>query len=145
MTDGMKAFEFASKRKKTGKATALAGKFQLEGQTIEVKALKDASLAYLIAQVNNAGEDSMKVVGKVIDFMDRALTRKSSKLFQDIVLGQGDFEPEDDEPGGLEIGEVVEVFQHVVSLVAGGEDPTGSSSASSTRSPRTGARSTARA
>ncbi len=126
----IKSFTFASGRAKGAKS---AGKFEVNGESFEVRVLKDSNIAYLVAAVNGAG-DAMKIISRVLDFMERALVPESAKRFESLVL---------DPDAGLEISQVVEVFQHVLGMVAGGEDPTGSSSGSSARRPRTGASSTA--
>lgn len=127
----MKVFEFANVRSSKAK---IAGKFAVGTEQFEVRVLKDANIAYLVAAVNGATEP-MKIITSVLNFMERAMVPESAKRFESLVL-----DPDD----GLEIAQVVEIFQHVLSMVAGG-DPTGPSSASSQPRKRTGARSTAAA
>lgn len=133
----IKAFEFAAKRVADSKkkAAALSGKFEVDGEMFEVRALRDTSIAYLVARVNDS-EETTKVLAAVIDFMETAMTPDSAKRFAKMALTPP--------PDGLEIDEVMEVFQHVLELVAGGEDPTGSSSASSPSRRSTGGSSTGR-
>lgn len=131
----IKSFEFASRRaaESKKKGSGLAGKFEVDGEIFEVRALRDTSIAYLVARVNDT-EETTKVLAAVIDFMETAMTPESSKRFSKMALTPP--------PDGLEIDEVMEIFQHVLTLVAAGEDPTGSSSASSPSRRSTGASST---
>jgi hypothetical protein len=130
MANDIKSFEFGSKTSKD----RIAGSFVLNGETLEVRALKDAGIAFLIAQVSDS-DDPMKVVVSVLNFAERALTKPSAKAFERIALGDHDTE-------GLSLEEVMEVFQHILSLVSA--DPTsGESSGSSGSRKATGARSQA--
>lgn len=123
-----KVFDFANVR--TGKQK-IAGEFSINGEDFQVRVLKDASIAYLVAAVNGS-EDPMRIITKVLDFMERALVPESAKRFEKLVL---------DPEAGLEIEQVVQIFQHVLGVVAGG-DPTGPSKGSSPQPRRTGAAST---
>lgn len=127
-----KNFEFANARAAKEK---LAGDFAINGQKFEVKMQKDAQIAYLVAAINSTSEP-MKIVTKVLNFMERVMTKDSSVRFEALALG-------DDGGEGLDLAQINEVFQHVLEIVAGGgENPTGSSGASSPPRKRTGARST---
>lgn len=135
----IKSFEFASKRAKEDSAVdgpKLAGKFKLDGEEFEVQSLRGTNIAYLVARISDSDETA-KVIAAVIDFMETAMTPDSAKRFAKLAL-----EPK---PKGLEIDEVMEVFQHVLTLVASGEDPTGQSSGSAPSRRSTGGRSTATA
>lgn len=112
----IKSFEFAARRveeSKKKKGSGLSGKFEVDGETFEVRALRDTSIAYLVARVNDT-EETTKVLAAVIDFMETAMTPDSARRFAKVALTPP--------PDGLEIDEVMEIFQHVLELVAGGED-----------------------
>ncbi len=138
----IKAFEFAAKRAEEAKdrkvpdGPVLAGYFTIDGQKFEVQALHDTNIAWLVAKVNDE-EETTKAVAAVIDFMDTAMTPESAKRFAKMALAP--------KPKGMKIDEVMEVFQHVLTLVAAGEDPTGSSNGSSRPRRTTGGSSTATA
>jgi hypothetical protein len=104
----------------------IAGKFKMGGNVFEVRALKDSNIAYLIAAVNENG-DPMRTVSKVLNFMERALTDESYPRFEAYVL---------DPKAGLEIKEILQVFQHVLVLVASGGGPDEPESKTTTRKPR---------
>lgn len=130
-----KSFVFANAKKSANKTEVKAiGQFDINGQVFRVRALKDTAVAYLIHRARNAKSDV--VISAVLDFLEKALVPADYPAFEELAL-----DPED----GLELEQVVEVFEHVLSMVAAG-DPTGGSSASSPRSSRTGAgsRTTAR-
>lgn len=104
-----KVFTFGS-----GRTQRVAGKFELNGQEFTVRALNDSNVAYLIAAINDT-TDPMRVVTKVIDFMDRALIKEDGPRFEKVVL---------DPESGLKIEELLSVFQHVLTLAAS-PDPNG--------------------
>lgn len=122
-TEDIKAFEFGSK---VATKEKIAGKFTVNGDTFSVRAIKDAQIAYLIAQVSH--EDPMKVVVSVLDFTERVLAKESAPRFEALVLGK-------DGGDGLELKEVMEVFQHILTLVAA--DPTGGAPSASSRARKT--------
>lgn len=130
-------FHFAGGKRAT--KAKIAGSFQVEddGPTYDVRLLKDAQIAYLVAAVSNSDGESMDQVVTLLNFMERAMTPESAKRFKAFALG-------DDGGEGLELSEVMEVFRHVLTLAAG-QGPTGSSSSSAPPRRRTGARSTATA
>ncbi len=128
----IKRFEFAGKR--STKAN-ISGTFEIGDDSFEVVHQKGTRIAFLIADVNKAG-DPMGTIVSVLNFMEVAMTPESSKLFRSVALGEGDYP-------GLELEEVVEVFRHVLSLAA--LDPTGASKGSSPRSKPAGRSSTATA
>lgn len=122
----IKNFDFAVKRNDKVK---VAGKFTIGGdQEFTVRVLQDSNIAYLIAKVNSDAEPT-KVITSVLDFMERAMPPESAKRFEKLVL---------DPEGGLSISQVMDVFQHVLGLVAGGEDPPGRSPGSASRPRKTG-------
>lgn len=125
-----KAFEFSSKVVAKDK---IAGTFSIDGQDFQVRVLKDSSLAYLVAKISD-GTDSSKTLSYIIDFTERALVPDSATRFEALVLGK-------DGGSGLELSEVMEVFQHVLELVAAG--PTGGQAASASSRKSTSTRSKA--
>jgi hypothetical protein len=126
----IKKFEFAAKR---AEGESISGSFELNGETFAVRYLPNTNVAYLVAAINDTS-DPMRVVTKVIDFMHRALTKDDGPRFEKLVL---------DPDNGLEIDELLQVFQHVLTLAAA-ERPTGSSSDSSEPSSKTGTASRSR-
>lgn len=133
MADGTKVFEFASK-KQAAPAEAIAD-FQLDGPDspkFYIRALKDTSVAYLVHQTKGGAPDV--VIAAVLDFTERALLPESSKRFEQRALGLDGNEE-------LELTEIVEVFEHILGVVAA--NPTGSRNASSPQRPKTGSRSRA--
>lgn len=126
----VKAFVFGAGRAPKQK---IAGSFTVNGESFDVRVLLDSHISYLIHAVGTASESS--IVVKVIDFTEKALTKESAERFEKMVL---------DPDAGLTTEEVIEIFQHVVSLVAAG-DPTGRPNASSTSRPKSGRTSTATA
>lgn len=125
MTD-IKHFDFAVKRSDKVK---VAGKFTIGTDEFTIRVLQDSNIAYLIAKITDNAEPTA-IITHVLNFMERAMPPESSKRFERLVL---------DPDGGLSITQIVEVFQHVVTVVAGGADPTGSPRASASRRPRNGA------
>lgn len=126
MADGTKSFVFASKRKKVG--DTIVGGFDVDGEWYDIRALRDTAVAVLVHRIGEA--DPGEVVGLVLNFTEKALTPASAKRFAEIVLDPVD---------GLEILEIMEVFQYVLGVV--GANPTGSVSDSSTPPPKVGTRS----
>lgn len=126
----VKRFEFGAKR---AIKEQIAGSFEIWTDSFEVRILNDSNIAFLIAEVSSSNDPS-KVITTILNFMERALTEESYPRFRELVLGNP----------GLKLEEVVEVFRHVLTIVAAG-NPTGSSKGSSTRPRSTGARSTAAA
>lgn len=122
----IKAFEFASVKTAEVKAH---GEFQINGETYYVRALKDSHLAYLVHKAKSSAPD--RVIAAVLDFMEKAMLDESASRFEDLVLGDP----------GLEMTEVVEVFQHVLTLVTA--TPTGPPKRSSARRRTTGSASPA--
>lgn len=125
----IKAFEFSSVKAK-GDVKA-HGEFTINGETYYVRALKDAHLAYLVHHAKSTAPD--KVITAVLNFMERALLEESAERFEALVLGDP----------GLEMSEVVSVFEHVLTLVTA--NPTGSPKPSSARRRTTGSGSPASA
>lgn len=103
-----KAFEFASKRASGAK---IAGNFTINGEQFTVRVLGDSHIAYLVANVNGGAEPT-KAITHVLNFTEKALLPESAQRFERLVL---------DPEAGLSMAEVMEVFQHVLTLVAGGE------------------------
>lgn len=126
-----KNFEFATER---AAKVQLAGQFGINGQKFDVKVINDTNIAYLIASITGGGDDA-KIIAKVLNFMEEAMTPESAKAFEALALGN-------DGGKGLKLAQVVEVFKHVLTIAAGGTNPTGGSSASASRRRSTGARST---
>lgn len=125
----MKVMEYGENREQ-----GIAGQFKLQGQVFTCRTLPSGNLAYLIAAVNNnKGDGDGKLVGAVFDFMEKALIPDDLQRFKDVLL---------DPVKGLESDEIMEVFQEVVQLVAGGKAG-GSSTASSSSPKRSGRASTA--
>lgn len=122
------AFEMATKRTTS---SGVIGTFKVDEEVFEVRALKDSHLAYLIAAVNDTS-DGTRLLVKVLDFTSSAMTKESAARFEKMVL---------DPDAGLELSEVMECFQEIVTLVA--ENPTGGASASSPSPKRSGRASTA--
>lgn len=130
----IKVFEFASEYNEAeGEEEPIAGEFVLQGKTLRVRYLHDTNVAYLIAAINDTS-DPMRLVTKVIDFMHRALIDTDAALFERIVL---------DPKKPVKIENLLEVFQHVLSL-ASAERPTGGSNESSEPSSKTGTASSSR-
>lgn len=126
MSDDVKSFTFGSKR--AAGAIKLAGQFDLNGERYDVRVLKNSHISFLVAKVKGTNKPDEQVVA-FIDFMHKALTPESAERFEAMVL---------DPDAGLEMDEVLQVFHHVVELVGAG-NPTGPSSASSSRRPKAGA------
>lgn len=116
----MKILEFGGKREQ-----GVAGEFKLNGEVFTVRTLPSGRLAYLVAGVNNSGEDGTALVAKVFDFMEAALLPEDLKRFEKVLL---------DPVTGLETEEIMEVFQEIVELVAAGK--AGGSSTASSESPK---------
>lgn len=126
----VKRFEFGVNR---AAKVQIAGSFEIWTESFDVCVLNDSNIAFLIAEVSSSS-DPGKVITTILNFMERALTEESYPRFRELVLGNP----------GLKLEEVVEVFRHVLAIVAAG-NPTGSSRGSSTKPRSTGARSTAAA
>jgi hypothetical protein len=126
VTNGIKSFEFGAKRTSAAKkGPAIIESFELNGETLHIRALKDSSVAYLVHQTKSGKAND--IIAGVLDFTEKALIPESAKRFAEIVL---------DPDAGLDLEEVVEVFQYVLGVV--GAHPTGPSSDSSSASPPTG-------
>lgn len=118
----VKSFEFSSVKAKGDVASH--GEFLINGETYHVRALKDSHLAYLVHHAKSTQPD--KVITAVLNFMERAMLEESAERFEALVLGDP----------GLEMTEVVSVFEHVLTLVTA--NPTGSPKPSSGRRRTTG-------
>lgn len=125
----IKSFNYASKKAAAGAGKAV-GEFVLNGETLYVRALKDSHLAFLVHKAKSSSPD--KVIAAVLDFTEKALLPESAQRFEEIVL---------DLEQGLEMEEVVEVFEHILTLVTA--VPPTSPSSSSPRRRTTGSRSAA--
>jgi hypothetical protein len=104
MTTEIKNFEFENK----GKSESI-GHFIVNGQRFDVRELKDTHVAYLVRAAQRKRNESA-IISAVINFMEHALVAESADRFEDLVLGDP----------GLELMQVVEIFQHVLGLVSGG-------------------------
>lgn len=124
MAEGHKSFEFAAERKA---GEEIAGTFDIREVDFEIRRLADAVPSLLIYKINKA--QGAEVIQLVLDFMELALTPDSSKAFADMALGT-------DGGGGLKLAQIIEVFQHVLGVVAA--NPTGSPSDSSPAPRKTG-------
>lgn len=100
----VKNFEFASITKKA----KTVGSFAINGENFDVRPLKDASMAYLVHRMRSGAPDV--IISAVLDFTERALTAESAKRFEALVL---------DPDAGLEIAEIVQVFEHLLGMVSG--------------------------
>lgn len=89
----------------------IAGTFVLNKEKFTVAYQETANLALLVAAINNAGNDGIKTVAKVVDFMDRALVPGDALRFEKTVLD-----------AQMKVEDVVSIFQHVLELTAA--DPT---------------------
>lgn len=123
----IKSFDFGGKREEDDEL--VAGQFMLNGELFSVLYQETANLALLVAAVNNAS-DGTKVISKIVDFMDRALVDGDAERFERTVLD-----------AQMKIENVVDIFKHVLSLVAA-DRPTGPSKPSSQSPRKTGTRST---
>lgn len=133
MADGAKVFEFASK--KALKPAAAIDTFKIDGEDYHIRALKDASVAFLVHRTRGGQPDV--VISAVLDFTEKALLPESAKRFEERALGS-------DGQDGLDLAQIVQVFEYVLSVVAA--NPTGSP-ANSSPSPRrngSGSRGTSR-
>lgn len=101
-----KVFAFSTKKN----VVQIVGSFEIGDESFDVRALKDAHIVYLMAEINDVS-DGMKIVAKVLDFTAKALTKESALRFRALVL---------DPEAGLEISEIMEVFNHIVTVVAAG-------------------------
>lgn len=113
-----KAFNFASQAKAASGASAkqkIIGEFSIGDQTFDIVELANASIAYLVYDMEN--EEGTKVVTTVLAFTEKALTVDSAARFKKLALGA---------PGvkGLELPEVIEVFEYVLQVVSGAIPPT---------------------
>lgn len=128
MADGTKSFAFSSKRAAgSKKGPVIIESFDIDGSSFDIRALKDSSVAYLVHQTK--GGEANVVIAAVLDFTERALTAESAKRFEALALGLDGGE-------GLDLEQIVEVFQYILGVVGG--HPTGPSSASSSAPRRTG-------
>lgn len=106
----IKNFQFG-----TGKAAVggpkVVGEFVLQGVTLHVRELKDTHVAYLVRAAQKKRNETA-IISAVINFMEAALIPADAEKFEEIVLGDP----------GLEMLEVVEVFQFVLGLVSGADE-----------------------
>lgn len=123
MTNGIKSFSFSAKKQSGAKVIET---FEVDGQSFDIRALKDSSVAYLVHQTKSGKAND--IIAGVLDFLEKALTPESSTRFAELAL---------DPAAGLTLEQIVEVFQYVLGVV--GANPTGPSSASSSVPRRTGA------
>jgi hypothetical protein len=108
---GIKIFEFAAKRKASdakSKGIVLAS-FEVDGQSFDIRPLKDSSVAYLVHKIS--GGSPAEVISAVLNFTEKALTPESSVRFEKLVL---------DPDAGLELDEVVQIFEHILEVVSNG-------------------------
>lgn len=87
----------------------IAGQFELNGALFDVRKLKDSALPVLMHKVRN-GQPSV-VLAAVLDFSEIALTPDSAKRFIEKHLNP---------VTGLKMGQIVEVFGHIMTVVAQG-------------------------
>lgn len=125
MPDAVKVFEFSAKRKASDAKTKgiVLATFEVDGQSFDIRPLKDSSVAYLVHKIS--GGSPAEVISAVLNFTEKALTPDSSVRFEKLVL---------DPEAGLELDEVVQIFEHILEVVSNGVPPTPPSA--STRSPR---------
>lgn len=130
MTNGIKTFQFSAKK---AAGVKVIESFEVNGESFDIRALKDSNVAYLVHQTKSGRAND--VIAGVLDFMEKALTPDSSKRFSEMAL---------DPDAGLTLEQIVEVFQYVLGVV--GAHPTGPSSDSSSAPRRsgTGSRATSR-
>lgn len=128
----IKAFEFATKKAAATETKDAVGEFTINGETFYVRHLADSHLAYLVHRAKSKAPD--KVIAAVLNFMEAAMLPESAERFEEMVL-------DTDDGGGLEMTEVVEVFEHVLTLVSA--LPTGSPKPSARRRPTAGSSSRA--
>lgn len=102
--------EFASASKAAAAPDDLI-EFKLDGDVFHARRMKDATLAYLVAQASDT-TDHARIVTAVLDFMEKALTPESARLFRKRML-----DPED----GFDMEIVIEVFRWLLGEVAGGK------------------------
>lgn len=105
-----KNFEFDQK---AAAGPAVIGDFTINGEKYDIRPLKDTHVAYLVRAAQRKRNETA-IISAVINFMEQALTAESSARFEDLVLGDP----------GLEMLQVVEVFQHVLSVVSEGGEAT---------------------
>lgn len=130
MADGVTAFEFASK--KALKPASAIDTFTIDGEDYHVRALKDASIAYLVHRTRGGRPDV--VISAVLDFTEKALLPESAARFEARALGT-------DGQEGLDLAQIVQVFEYILSVVAA--FPTGSPANSSPSPRKTGSASRA--
>lgn len=122
-----KAFSFASQAKAangTASKQKVIGAFTIGDQSFDIVEQQTAGIAYLVYDMQS--DDQSKVVATVLSFTERALTPDSATRFKKVVLGG---------PGvkGLELTEVVEVFEYILQVVSGAIPPTSPSASSARR------------
>jgi hypothetical protein len=122
VANGIKSFEFGAKK---AAGVKVIETFELNGESFDIRALKDSNVAYLVHQTKSGKAND--VIAGVLDFMEKALAPDSSKRFAEVAL---------DPDAGLTLEQIVEVFQYVLGVV--GAHPTGPSSDSSSAPRRTG-------
>lgn len=123
MSDGdIKSFDFAAE--KTTK-NSIIGSFKVRGETYDVRQLKDTVVPVLVRASAGGGQG---MIPAVFAFLEKALTPESAKRFETDLL---------DPITGLTNDQVVQIFQHVLSMVSAGK-ATGASSESSAGSRTTG-------
>jgi hypothetical protein len=123
MPDGTTSFEFASK-KALAPAKAI-DTFQIDGEDYFIRALKDSRVAYLVHKTRGGAPDV--IISAVLDFTEQALLPESAKRFEARALGT-------DGGDGLDLDQIVQVFNHILGVVAA--NPTGGPSKPSSPSPR---------
>jgi hypothetical protein len=111
MTTEIKNFEFGGKAAGPESIGEFAITIKSTGEkhTFRVRELKDTHVAYLVRAAQRKRNESA-IISAVINFMEHAMVAESADRFEDLVLGDP----------GLELMEVVQVFQHVLGLVSDG-------------------------
>lgn len=128
MADGLKSFTFASKRIGLTSVEVIES-FEIDGEEFHIRALKDSAVAMLVHKTQGGNASGAVVISAVLDFAERALLPESARRFEDLILGT-------DGGDGLDMVQIVEVFNHILSVVAA--NPSGSRTASSAASRKTG-------
>lgn len=103
----VKNFEFDN----PSQAGTVVGSFTVNGDSFDIRPLRDTSIAYLVRAAQRKRNESA-IISAVINFMEQALTEESSARFEEVVLGDP----------GLTMMQVVEVFQYVLGVVSSGAE-----------------------
>lgn len=130
MTNGIKTFSFGAKK---AAGVKVIETFELNGESFDIRALKDSNVAYLVHQTKSGKAND--IIAGVLDFLEKALTPDSSKRFAEIAL---------DPAAGLTLEQIVEVFQYVLGVVGAHPFTSPSDSSSAPRRSGTGSRASSR-